>query len=939
MVKLNTKFNKILAVMLSLLIIFAAFGNIIPYVVQAEEADSDVIVISSARELIEFANNCKYDSYSRGRTVRLVTDINLSNTDFKGIPYFDGTFDGANHTIRSFNVDYKGSDYGFFRYLGENAYVCNFSVSGSVNTSGSQKNIGGIAGVNYGTITNCTFYGKVNGTTYVGAIAGINKPGANITNCLSDAVVTATNQTGGIAGKNEGLISECVSRSRVNTDELASSLDVGGVDVGTFNITQHVVDRNDMGGIAGNSSGVISSCTNYGTIGYNHTGYNVGGIAGSQNGKILNCTNEGDIYGRKDVGGIVGQAEPYIESEYLQDRIDTIQGSVNNISNTLNSLSDSMSSASSKTRDYAESITNQYKEDADVLSDSLKEVSDSMQDNPDTREYFDNIDNALNKIKDIQGDDKILSDSQKDAIDEQWDIINDNLKDISNTMADSSDTAEDFVKDVSDQLGTGNITGDIQGIVNVLDEQIQNISDSINTISSQINNIGSTVNDTAQLVTSDDSHIEDISTAENAKNTDGVITKSVNRGTVYGDLNVGGITGTMNIEYDVDPEYDLDLRSSTNVKLRSTVNDIVIYCVNYGEVTSRKDCAGGITGLQELGLIYGCEGYGSVKSETGDYAGGIAGNSVSSVSDNYSLCNVESDSYAGGICGQGYTVKNNVSIATISGDGEKKGVIAGTTDSEGSVRNNIFVSDILGGIDDINYSGIADKVTYDYVMSLDNIPEGFHQITITFKADDYVAGTKVIAYNGNITTSDLPSIPKKDGYYGEWPADITVSPITQNKVVEAEYHLWTESLASNEKNADGKILFLAEGKFYNDDKLVTRTCDISGLSGDVVYAYSWQILSSHTSQQDTVTGHFLVEDSDGSNEIWYVDKDGNNWVKADTKKNGSYITAVIPYEADFALIHKSSNKIIYYIAAATIAIILLATIIIIKHKKAKPTGK
>ena len=151
MVKLNTKFNKILAVMLSLLIIFAAFGNIIPYVVQAEEADSDVMVISSARELIEFANNCKYDSYSRGRTVRLATDINLSNTDFNGIPYFDGTFDGANHTVRSFNIDYKGSDYGFFRYLGENAYVCNLNVSGSVNTSGSQKNIGGIAGVNYGT--------------------------------------------------------------------------------------------------------------------------------------------------------------------------------------------------------------------------------------------------------------------------------------------------------------------------------------------------------------------------------------------------------------------------------------------------------------------------------------------------------------------------------------------------------------------------------------------------------------------------------------------------------------------------------------------------------------------------------------------------------------------------------------------------------------------
>lgn len=38
--------------------------------------------------------------------------------------------------------------------------VCNFSVSGSVNTSGSQKNIGGIAGVNYGTITTAHFMEK-----------------------------------------------------------------------------------------------------------------------------------------------------------------------------------------------------------------------------------------------------------------------------------------------------------------------------------------------------------------------------------------------------------------------------------------------------------------------------------------------------------------------------------------------------------------------------------------------------------------------------------------------------------------------------------------------------------------------------------------------------------------------------------------------------------
>ena len=47
-----------------------------------------------------------------------------------------------------------------------------------------------------------------------------------------------------------------------------------------------------------------------------------------------------------------------------------------------------------------------------------------------------------------------------------------------------------------------------------------------------------------------------------------------------------------------------------------------------------------------------------MKSDTGDYAGGIAGNSVSAISNSYSLCNVNAKDYVGGIVGSGYTVKN-----------------------------------------------------------------------------------------------------------------------------------------------------------------------------------------------------------------------------------------------------------------------------------------
>ena len=67
-----------------------------------------------------------------------------------------------------------------------------------------------------------------------------------------------------------------------------------------------------MGGIAGNSSGVISSCTNYGTIGYNHTGYNVGGIAGSQNGKILNFVPTKAIYTAEKMSAVLSDRQSLI---------------------------------------------------------------------------------------------------------------------------------------------------------------------------------------------------------------------------------------------------------------------------------------------------------------------------------------------------------------------------------------------------------------------------------------------------------------------------------------------------------------------------------------------------------------------------------------------------------------------------------------------------
>lgn len=864
--------KRIIPAGLSLILIIMTVISIMPINVSAEDS-LNVIEISRVNELIEFANKCKYDSYSKDKIVKLTADIDVSGSDFKGISYFAGTFDGGSHIISGFNVDYKGSDFGFFRYIAESGFITNLNISGSINVTGSQENIGGIAGVNKGVINESSFSGKVNASTATGAIAGYNHENAKIVSCTSDADILATNQTGGIAGVNDGLISSCTSKSRVNTQELDTTLDIGGVDVGTLNLTQNVIDRNDMGGIAGESTGIISDCVNYGKIGFAHTGYNVGGIAGKQSGKVITCSNEGEIYGRKDVGGIVGQAEPDIESEYLNDRVDDVQSSIDIINSILNNMSSSMNNASSDVKSYTENIIDQYKELLDKLQDKLNGNNDN--------------------------DEKI----------------------------------EDFVDDISKDIENSTVADDIHGVADTVDSEIRTIADSIERISAQIKNIGNTVTETMDVVTSDDDYIEDISSADSAQNSDGVIAKSVNRGAVHGDINAGGMAGTMNVEYDVDPEYDLDITETTNVRLRSTVSDVVIYCINYGEVNSKKDCAGGIVGLQELGLVYGSEGYGTVKSETGNYAGGIAGNSASAITDSYSLCNVESEDYTGGICGKGYTMQNCISIPAILGDGEAKGSLAGIIESDGEVSTNIFVNDIYGGIDDINYSGKADSASYEAVMAMENIPDGFHRVTLVFKADGNVIDTKNIAYNANLGVSELPSIPDKDGFYAQWPENIVSKPILQNTVVEAEYHVWIESVAGDIASQNDKPLFIAEGKFYDDNKITLSKCDTDNLSGDIEYSYAWKMRGTDVKDKGTKTCHFYIKNTSGSSEVWYRDNADSGWVKADAKEHGSYMTAEIPYEADFAVIHKESSNMIYYICGGAAACIIVLAVIIIKKRK------
>lgn len=342
---------------------------------QEEEAEEEIVreivEINTEQDFLAFAEECSLDSWSLHKLVRLNADLDLSDVDFGAIQVFAGTFDGQGHTISGFRYSGDGYVAGLFRYIEKEGTVENLTLKGEVPASDEKECIGGLCGVNYGTIANCSFQGNVSGKTTVGGLAGVNEGTGIIRNSFAGGRVTGYYSTGGVAGKNHGIVSSCINRACINNDtEWVEEDDQMGAGLFlSINISDsgaELFSGVDTGGIAGYSDGMITGCMNYGKIGYEHTGYNIGGIAGRQCGVVSSCINMGSVYGRKDVGGIVGQMEPYIEIDEAQS-----------LRNAVNKLHDLIE----KTIDDMENAKNAVKEDLDDLveySDGAADAGDAL---------------------------------------------------------------------------------------------------------------------------------------------------------------------------------------------------------------------------------------------------------------------------------------------------------------------------------------------------------------------------------------------------------------------------------------------------------------------------------------------------------------------------------------------------------------------------------
>ena len=290
----------------------------------AAAAAEDMVSVRTAEDLLELSRKCMLDSWSQGKIVTLEADVDLTGAEFEPIPTFGGTFRGQDHRITGLSVTGSGNVRGLFRYIQAGATVQDLTVEGTVSPKDRQDDLGLLAGVNYGTVVNCSASGSVSGDNRIGGLVGTNETSGQLISCKFTGSVTGKHSAAGIAGENRGTLARCVNYGSVNTRDLEDAPKTDYTNLQQLNSMENVPVYTDIGGVVGLSDGTVQSCRNEGAVGYEHIGCNIGGVAGRSSGWLDGCVNTGVVLGRKDVGGVVGQLEPEAVQSFSRDFLDKL---------------------------------------------------------------------------------------------------------------------------------------------------------------------------------------------------------------------------------------------------------------------------------------------------------------------------------------------------------------------------------------------------------------------------------------------------------------------------------------------------------------------------------------------------------------------------------------------------------------------------------------
>ena len=142
---------------------------------------------------------------------------------------FAGTFDGQGHTIDNLFINSAATYVGLFGYVGSAGVVSNVGLRNAAVSGGVAYSVGGLAGLNSGTISQSYVGGAVAGgiNGNVGGLVGTNSGLISQSYATASIAGSDSGNVGGLVGKNNGTITQSYAVGPVDSSgtlTLASSV-------------------------------------------------------------------------------------------------------------------------------------------------------------------------------------------------------------------------------------------------------------------------------------------------------------------------------------------------------------------------------------------------------------------------------------------------------------------------------------------------------------------------------------------------------------------------------------------------------------------------------------------------------------------------------------------------------------------------------------------
>lgn len=247
---------------------------------------------------------------------------------------FEGTFHGQACEIRNLTITRTTQDLvGLFAGITGGTIEAVGMVDADVTANDW---VGGLVGINDGTLSNCYTTGSVGGHAMTGGMVGINDDDGTVRDCHSMCSVDCSWGTvGGLVGINACEVSRCYATGSVSGDAAGGLVGSNAGMVSYCYAIGSVTGSYYVGGLVGLGSGTVSNCYATGSV---NGSQRIGGLMGAVSGTVNYCYSAGGVTGSDLAGGLIGDNDGTVDNSFWDTQISGLETSAGGTGKTTGEL-------------------------------------------------------------------------------------------------------------------------------------------------------------------------------------------------------------------------------------------------------------------------------------------------------------------------------------------------------------------------------------------------------------------------------------------------------------------------------------------------------------------------------------------------------------------------------------------------------------------------